>query len=144
MSDDFVSKYPELETLPVVKLGERMEELDGSITEKEEILKVIKAELEFIKTVLIPKKLEEEGLKNFRLASGRGITTSTDLYVSVLADDKPTFMQWLRDSGQGGIIKEDVNPQTLKAFIKNRIENAEDYPADIVKVTPVTKAKFFK
>lgn len=136
--------YEHLDGLPVVKLGERMEELDAIIAEKEEDLKTVKAEFEFIRVTLIPKKLEEEGLKNFRLASGRGITTSTDLYVSVLADDKPTFMQWLKDSGQGGIIKEDVNPQTLKAFIKNRIENAEEYPADIVKVTPVTKAKFFK
>ena len=141
---EFESKFPELEGLPVVKLGELMEELDAEINAKEEVLKAIKAKFEHVRVILIPKKLEEEGLKNFRLASGRGITTSTDLYVSVLADDKPSFLQWLRDAGQGGIIKEDVAPQTLKAFIKDRINNAEDYPGELVKVTPVTKAKFFK
>ena len=140
---DFETKYPELLGLSAVKLGERMEALDGVIHEQDEALKASKAEFEHIRIHLLPKQLEAEGIKNFRLASGRGITTTTDLYVSVNSANKPAFLEWLKDAGQGGLIKEDVNAQTLKAFIKDRIENAEEYPADLVAVTPVVKAKFF-
>jgi hypothetical protein len=143
MNDTF-GAFPELENLPCVKLGERMEVLDAKIKDAEEVVSGLKKEFEHIRVILLPKRLEAEGLKNFRLASGRGITTTPEMFVSVLAGDKPAFIQWLKDSGQAGIVKEDVNPQTLKAFVKERIENAEEYPADIVKVTIIPKARFFK
>lgn len=144
MSDFPELQYPEYEGLPAAKLGECMEALDLEITQVEEKLKALKGRYEHIVIRKLPTALEAEGLKNFRLASGRGVTCSAQLFVSVNAGDKEAFLNWLENSGQGGIIKRDVAPQTLKAFIKERIQNAQEYPADIVKVTIVPKARFFK
>lgn len=144
MSTENSSYYPEYDGLSAVELGQAMEGLNAEIEEAEEHIKQLKARYKELTTYRIPKALEAEGLKNFRLASGRGITTAEQYYVSVRAEDKPEFLQYLRDHGQGSLIKEDVNAQTLKAYIKGCVKDGLEYPASIVNVTVMPVAQFFK
>lgn len=40
-------------------------------------------------------------------------------FLSVNAANKPQFYQYLQESGNGDLLKLDVNPRTLTAFLKN-------------------------
>jgi len=46
------------------------------------------------------------------------------MYVGAVAANKPAFLKWLRKKKHGGIIKEDVHPQTLKSFVKELMDDA--------------------
>jgi hypothetical protein len=60
--------------------------------------------------------------------------------------DKPLGLDWLRNSGNGSLIQETVNSNTLAAFAKNlNDEEGKELPGEIFKtsimtVTSITKA----
>lgn len=61
--------------------------------------------------------------------------------------DKNEGINWLKNTGNGGIVIETVNSATLSAFAKDLLENqGKELPADIFKVgtspyTSITKAR---
>lgn len=136
--------YPEYDGWPVVDLGAELERLDEESTRIEEAHKAVKAKIEHLKVHRIPKAMEAAGLKNFRLASGRGVTTESRMFVSSRAEQKPALLEWLRNSGNEGLIQEVVNPQTLKSFVKVCLDDGKEFPADLIQVTVQPQAKFFK
>jgi hypothetical protein len=136
------ARYQEFDGLTAVQLGQVMENLAGEIDEIEENLKVKKAKLEHLKVHILPENMEKEGLQNFRLASGRGITIEQRLQVSTVGEHKEAFFQWLKDSGNGALVTENVNANTLKSFIKGCLERAEEYPTEMVRVHVTPTAKF--
>jgi len=51
-------------------------------------------------------------------------------FLSVNAANKPAFYSYLKASGNGSLLKEDVNPRTLGAFLKEHVaELAAQYKA---------------
>lgn len=136
--------YPEYDSLRIEELGAELERLDAESERMEEAHKAVKARIEHLKVHRIPKALEEAKLKNIRLASGRGVTVENRMFVSSRAEQKPALIEWLRNSGNGGLVQEVVNPQTLKAFVKGCLDDGKEFPADLVQVTVQPQAKFFK
>lgn len=136
--------YPEYDNLRVEELGAEFERLDAESTRMEEAHKAVKARIEHLRVHRIPKALEAAGLKNMRLASGRGVTTENKMFVSSRAEQKPALIEWLRNSGNDGLVQEVVNPQTLKVFVKGCLEDGKEFPADLIQVTVQPQAKFFK
>lgn len=64
------------------------------------------------------------------------------LFVQVLAENKPEVVAWLKGDPDGSaIVTEDVNHQRMKAFIKERLKQGKPIH-ELVKVTPVTQIKF--
>ena len=49
------------------------------------------------------------------------LTVTRSTYPSVNASSKPLFFTYLKEFGHGGLIKEDVNSQTLNAFLKRHV-----------------------
>jgi hypothetical protein len=63
----------------------------------------------------------EEGVKSV-LIDGLGLfSMATTSYLSVNAANKPLFYPYLKDSGHGSLLKEEVNPRTLTAFLKEHL-----------------------
>lgn len=113
--------------------------LDAVTAEKAELEK----EYDFLRTVIIPPKLEEAGMKSFKLESGKGIRVQDEVFVNVKAENFEAFKNWLIEQGEAGIIKETVHPSTLKSFITGRIKDGKEYPMAEVNVLVVPKARFY-
>ena len=93
----------------------------------------------------IPEVMKEHGIKTTTIEGVGRVTVSYRFSCSML--DKEAGLEWLRQSGNGGIIIETVNSSTLGAFAKSKLEDdGEELPADIFKVgtspyTSITKVK---
>ena len=140
----FEARYPEYDGMTAVPLGTAMEALRAEIDVQDEILSTLKARYEHLTAFRIPRAIEAEGLKNFRLASGKGITVEARLFVSIPAENREGFYDFLRDSGNSGMITETVNANTLKSAVKKALADGEEFPFEMLKITTVPTAKFFK
>lgn len=68
----------------------------------------------------------EEGVTSVALEGMGNFVLRRDNMTSVAADNKPRVFEYLRESGNGALLKEDVTPQTLKAWIKSHISELAD------------------
>lgn len=133
--------FDQFDGMDLSALGNEADRLDKLVKEQEDTLSNTKQLLEHLKTVRLPRMLTDMGLSSARLASGRGIAIDKKLFVSCLAGDKPALIDWLKENGEGGIVKEEVNPQTLKSWAKDRIENMQEVP-EVVRITTAEHVKF--
>lgn len=63
----------------------------------------------------------EEGVPSVTI-DGLGLfSMTTTNYLSVTAAHKPDFYSYLKESGNGGLLKEDVNTRTLTSFLKGHL-----------------------
>lgn len=69
------------------------------------------------------------GRGNFTLPSGAKVSLRTDFYAGIDKDRETETFDWLRRSGFGDLIRETVHPQTLKAFLRDQIEQGHEPPA---------------
>lgn len=114
----------------------------------EDELKETNKLIEQLATKDLPDAIAAAGL--MRDDGGATISTTVgtlylqkETFVSVLAADKPAYLAWLRENGHGDLIKEDVNAQTNKAFVKELLEAKVPLPS-IVKITEVPTARLRK
>ena len=110
----------------------------------EEELKGVTAEHKYLATVLIPDRFAAEGIKNMSVAGVGRISLRGDIYASIKAGKKPELFDWLRDIGSGDLIQDAVAPSTLKAFLKGRIKAGDEFPEELVNVTPYQTATITK
>jgi hypothetical protein len=135
--------YKKYDNMTLAELGRAMEEVRATLDEVTECKSALEKEYDFIRSVKIPPAMEASGFTSFRLDSGKGIRVQDEVFVSVPAADFDDFKNWLIEAGEAGIIKETVHPSTLKSFITKRIKDGKEYPAEVVKVTIVPKARFY-
>ena len=64
----------------------------------------------------------QEGIKSQKVDGIGNIILSTSEFFSVTADKKPGFFEYLKESGNDGILKLDVNAQTLKSFLDQHFD----------------------
>ena len=99
-----------------------------------------KADLE-LKLKICNKKLAEI---NVRVVAGMELANVTKLTVEGIGTvyganslypqvkDAEAMMQWLKDNHFEALVRETVHPQTLKAWVKDRMEGGEDMPPETV------------
>lgn len=105
-------------------------------------LKIINAHYDVLRLESIPNKMDEEGVERVSYEGIGRVGLTADMYVSVA--DKPGLYEWLEDNGFGDLIQPVVNASTLKAFIKGRMKDGKEVPAEYVNVTPFTRASITK
>lgn len=79
------------------------------------------------------KAMTDQGLDSFK-AQGFLISKGKRVFPSVLVENRPKQMAWLREIGCGHLIQETVNAQTFAAFIRKDIMEAGREVPDFVKV----------
>lgn len=101
----------------------------------DEAVKMLYAVKDFLDKAVVPSKMEADGVDMVRIPElARSFSKQSRMSASFL--DKEGGFKWLRDIGQGDIIQETVNAQTLASFVRSMIiEEGVDPPADIVKVS---------
>ena len=63
----------------------------------------------------------EEGVKSADIIGVGKLAMRVEAYLSVNAAHEEQFYQYLRNNGQGGLIKDHVNPKTRSAFLKEHL-----------------------
>lgn len=95
----------------------------------------------------IPDTLRGLGIKTITIEGVGRVSVSARFSASILPEKKPEAYSWLRESGNGSLIVETVNAQTLSSFAKNLLETeGVDLPSDLFKIgsmsyTSITKVK---
>lgn len=144
MSTDSTNEFAQYDDMGVVALIESMYQLQRLKESVEDQLKRINKEYDFLRITKVPQKMEDEGIERLSVAGVGRVSLTADMHVSVKADHRDRFYEWLRDNGRGDLLQETINPSTLKAAVKGMYKSGEEIPEDLINVSPFTRASITK
>lgn len=125
----------------VPELAAAMVAVENAKEYLEAVLKCANAELDTLRMKCIPAAADDAKLDTpIRIAGIGRISLLPDLFVHTKSEEVPKLYAWFRKNKLSDIIKETINPSTLKAWIKDRIKAGKSYPSELLTVTPITKA----
>lgn len=128
----------------IVALANELRKLKDEKDVAEGALKVINKRIEEIVKKELPEFMDADGVSNVKIDGVGRLSLRTEVYASILAENRETAYQWLRDTGRGSLVSETVNASSLKAAMKECLKNGEEIPESLIKVTPVTVAVLTK
>ena len=96
----------------------------------EKVVKSIKADIEDVKVNILPQKMEAEGMQTVTVKGVGRLSNNPQFRASVKAEHKQEMQQWLRDRGFEAMIQETLNSSTLKAWVKEQLEQGAEVPTD--------------
>jgi len=112
------------------ELAEAVRDLKAEIKSREAATKKLKATLEEIQTEILPAKMEAEGMQTVTVAGVGRLSNAPQFRASVKAEHKMDMQEWLRINGFGEMIQETLNSSTLKAWVKEQMEEGNEVPTD--------------
>lgn len=112
--------------------------------EYESIGKVLNEFRDLLKTEVLPKSFERDGITSFNTFDGFRVTMSQSVRCKIL--DKVLGYKYLRDNNLGDIVTETVNSSTLAAVARTMLEEGKELPPEFFETylqpsTSVTKTK---
>lgn len=107
-------------------------------------LATLQRRYEYLSKHIVPARMEDAGIEQMTVSGIGRVNLRADLYASIVADNKESAFEWLRDNGRESLITETVNASSLKASIRAAIRSGEEFPEDLFKVTPYTLAVITK
>ena len=99
--------------------AEFLTHLKDNKVQVEEELKQIKRQIDEQEKKLVEPMVDEE-LQNFKGKNGITYSLKTTVIPSVLAENKPSLIEALKENGYETLVKEEVNAQTFKSFVKEQ------------------------
>jgi hypothetical protein len=99
--------------------AEFLSHLKDNKSQVEEELKQIKKQIENQEKKLIDMMVDSE-LQNFKGKNGITYSLKTTVIPNVLAENKVALVEALKENGYAGLVKEEVNAQTFKSFVKEQ------------------------
>jgi hypothetical protein len=112
----------------IVALSKELFEIKDAKKDLEEQLKTINKRKEQIETRDLPELMDDQTITNLGV-EGYGtifLQVGTRAYINV--DDRDEAYNWLKDGGFGDIIKPTVHHSTLKAFVREQLDNGQSVP----------------
>lgn len=91
---------------------------------------------------VIPERMDDEGMASMKVQGVGTVKLTADMHMSV--KDKEGMHRWLEEHGLDGLIQEQVNAQQLKSVLRKMMEEGEEVPNDLVKISPFTRASITK
>ena len=125
------------------RLGAVVRELRKLKDRKEEIAeeeKAINKQIAAIEAQTLPEMMESEGLSAFKVPGVGSISLKNETYVYVPADKRADLHQVLKANGNGDLVTETVNHNTLQSWVKEQLAEGNEIP-DEIKLTFVKLAK---
>ena len=144
MSTELQNEFSQYDSMSVVDLVTAMGALQKHKEDLEDSLKAVNKEFDFLRIIKIPGQMEDEGIDRITVNGVGRVSLTADMHVSVKAEKKAEFFDWLRDNGRGDLLQENINPSTLKATVKGLVKNGEEIPEDLLNVSPFTRASITK
>jgi len=115
-------------------------DLDWQGSEKTRLQK----KYDFLSISVIPEVMDELGVETMKITGVGRLQVASDINCTVPSANKEAVQQWLRDNGHESLVQETVNSSTFKAFIKERMKEGKEYPKDLIKVNPFSRATVVK
>jgi len=134
-------QYTKFDGLSSVELASMMSVLAEEISSLNDKKRVLQADYDAIRKHALPDAMDAEGISNMSVVGIGRINLRSDLYATIPAANKPAAFDWLRGTGHGGVVKEEVHTGTLKALLKSLIREGKELPPeDLIRVTPYSMA----
>jgi hypothetical protein len=130
--------------LDLQAMAKHMRKLEAEKDKLDAKLADVDSEYDILRMESIPEKMDEEGVTKITFAGIGRIQLTADILCNQVTDAKPLFFAWLDDHGYRDIVQPNINPSTLKAFVKARLKEGTQLPEEFVKVTPITRASIVK
>lgn len=154
---DFVASVLEGLDLPYSEL-EKIKSESGSLAQMAKVIKKVKEDLEiaarvkaeiqkfhdFLTINVVPEMMEEQEVDTLKVPGVGRLQCSSDIRCTVPAAKKELLGKWLAENGHGALVKRTINPSTLKVLIKDLIKGGKNWPSNIVKVDPYSRATVVK
>lgn len=99
--------------------AEKLTKLKDEKNRLEADLKIVKKQIDEQEKILIELMVEQE-LQNFKGTNGITYSLKTAVIPNVLAENKPALIEALKENGYETLVKEEVNAQTFKSFVKEQ------------------------
>lgn len=112
--------------LDLVGKADKLWELRQQKAELEGFIKELNAAIEAVEQALAQEMIEQE-MSNFT-RGGRQFVLTNRLYASVKSGMMQNVCSWLKRSGFGDLVQEQVHPRTLQAWVKEQIEERGSVP----------------
>ena len=103
------------------QLASKLIECQNEVKQQEEQLALAKSRLKEVQEEALPAAMEKTGLSEIKLATGEKLSIDRYYGASIPAENKEQAFEWLRDTGNGDIIKHTVGVD----FKKGEGESAE-------------------
>lgn len=137
----FREKYKGEKLLPLVQA---MRDVQRRKEALEEDLKNVNAEFDVLRFECIPERMELDQVERISYEGIGRVSLTADIRLNVLAANRGNLFTWFRKNKLSDLISEQVNPSTLKAWVKKRIVEGKPYPSELLNVTPITRASITK
>lgn len=90
------------------KAGARIQALEAEIVTLEEAIKDRKAQVQDLRTKVIPDLLRSIGMNSFALADGTTVELKDEVFPDIPAAKREEAYEWLRQNGHGDLIKHEI------------------------------------
>jgi hypothetical protein len=114
----------EVKNVEMFDLADTLRELQEKKALLQEELKDVNGQIKDT-TGLLSEQMINHEIQNFN-RNGRLFYLATQRYISAVASMREQLHETLRERGFGDLIKETVHPQTLRAFVREQIEENDD------------------
>ena len=104
----------------ISQLAKQYREIEAKHEEQSARLKELSAEWQAIENKLL-EAFVEEGVNSVKLEGLGNFILNTKNYLSVTAGNKEQYFEYLKASGNDGLLKLDVNPKTNGAFLDTHL-----------------------
>lgn len=108
----------------ILELSHKFRELKFKSEEQAKVLKEINAEWDECEQALLGAMVEE-GVNSLDIVGVGKIVMRTENYLSVTQANTDNFYAYLKESGNGDLLRESVNPATLKSFLKQHLVDVQ-------------------
>lgn len=105
----------------LVELGIKFKKFKDDYKVQEDALKLLGGQWEECERELLDAMVEE-GVNSIDIDGVGKLSMRTENYLSVNTANTPLFYSYLKESGNGTLLKEYVNPRTLTSFLKEHLE----------------------
>lgn len=146
----------------ITRLARKLIEVQETVAERTALLKQAEDEEKLIAVGRLPDLMRSVGLTELTI-EGKKISLRPSYYATIPAARSQEAMAWLRQRNMGGVIKESVevgldavnrldevgipyevkgtiHPSTLRALVKEQIENDPNFPRELFGAHVVEKA----
>jgi hypothetical protein len=143
-------------TMPKILTPEEFDEM--SVSQLAAVLRTLKTDLEeigrlkteiqkaydFLSEGVLPDRMDEEGIQTLKIKDVGRLQMTTDIRCAVPAANREPMKEWLIEHGHGSMVSETINASTLKAFVREMMKENKEWPEELLKVTPYSRAVVVK
>lgn len=111
--------------------------------EAEAELAKVNAFFDVLRFEVIPDKMDEKGITSMNFTGIGRLGLTADMSLRMV--DKKGAFTWMKKNKLGALITQTINSSSLKTWYKDRLRAGKSVPpAELIKVTPITRASITK